>query len=50
MGMIEKELEELKLPAGERSLRAFVADNSPVWIQQETVKIQYRWYQSLSRC
>lgn len=41
MGMIEKELEELKLPACQRSFRAFVADNSPIGIQQETVKIPY---------
>jgi hypothetical protein len=41
MGMIEKELEELKLPACQRSFRAFVADNPPIRIQQETVKIPY---------
>lgn len=39
VGMIEQELEELKLTHGQRCFATFVADHSPFWIQPQAVKI-----------
>src|SRR6202022_2135904 len=39
VGMVEQELEELKLSNGERSLPTLVADQSPFRIQPEAVEI-----------